>query len=622
MSTYNNNNTLFPEFPPVSNEQWEAIIQEDLKGADYEKKLIWKTTDGLKIKPYYRAADLEQSSLPNALPGAVPFVRGQKIYDNNWLIRQDIGEDTPEAANLKAREALAKGAESVALNVSNCTSVADLKILLSNIALDKVTVHYFGASSYIQLADNLVLATQRLGFDPQVLKGSFNFDCIGYFLSHNKFYASPDSNFVELSLILDKAKRDLPGIKVINVNADAINNSGGSLTQEIAYALAIGTEYLTQLTAKGQPIDDIASRIQFSFAIGSNYFLEIAKIRAARLLWAAIVQQFNPLKEASAYMNIHSITSAYNKTLYDPYVNMLRCTTEAMSAAIGGCDSMTVLPFDFVYSSGNKLSERVARNLQIILKEEAFFNKVADAAAGSYYIENLTEIVSEGAWKLFLDTEQKGGFIACAQSGHITEAIEAYAVKKQDELATRKQILLGTNQYPNYSETMLDKMAPATETRHINRKKTTRLAQPFEALRLATEDYTSKGHPAPAVFLLTIGNLAMRKARAGFALNFFACAGYKVIDNSGFKTAQEGIKTALSSPAQIIVICSSDDEYAAIGPEIIQGIKSADASRMVVIAGNPPAADALRVAGADEFIHVRTNVLDALNAFSRKLGII
>lgn len=622
MSTYNNDDKLFPEFPPVSTEQWEAIIQEDLKGADYEKKLIWKTTDGLKIKPYYRAADLEQSSLPKALPGVAPFVRGRKIQDNNWLIRQDIEDEAPAAANQKAVEALAKGAESVALNVSACTSVADLTTLLKNIALDKVFVHYYGASSYIQLADNLVLAAQGLGFDPHILKGSFNFDSIGYFLSHNKFYASPDSNFVELSLILDKTKRDLPGIKVININADAISNSGGSLTQEIAYALAIGAEYLTHLTAKGQHIDDIASRMQFTFAIGSNYFLEIAKIRAARLLWAVLVQQFNPIKETSAYMHIHSVTSVYNKTLYDPYVNMLRCTTEAMSAAIGGCDSMTVWPFDFIYHSDNKLSERVARNLQIILKEEAFFNKVADAAAGSYYIENLTETISEASWKLFLDTEQKGGFIACAQAGHITETIESYAVKKQDELATRKQILLGTNQYPNYSETMLDKMAPATQTNRINRKKTTRLAQPFEALRLATEDYTAKGHPAPAVFLLTIGNLAMRKARAGFALNFFACAGYQVIDNSGFKAAQEGIKAALSSPAQIIVICSSDDEYAALGPEIIQGIKSADASRIVVIAGNPPAADALKQAGADEFIHVRTNVLDALNALSRKLGII
>ena len=622
MSTNNVSEKLFPEFPPVSTEQWEAIIQEDLKGADYEKKLIWKTTDGIKVKPYYRNDDIEEMSLPQALPGLPPYVRGIKIHNNNWLVRQDIEESDPAAANRKALEAIARGAEYVALNVSGCNSVSGLTSLLKGLPLDSVHIHYYGASSYLQLAEILVLASQNLGFDSKLLKGSFNFDCIGYFLSHNKFYASADSNFVELALLLDKAKRDFPGLKIINVNADAIGNSGGSLTQEIAFALAIGAEYLTQLTSRGPSVDDVASRIQFTFAIGSNYFPEISKIRTARLLWSAIVKQFKPVYDDSCYMTIHSINTTFNKTLYDSYVNMLRCTTEAMSAAIGGCDSMTVLPFDIVYKAENNFSERVARNLQIILKEEAFFNKVADVSAGSYYIENLTSIMADAAWKLFLEIEQKGGFMASALAGDITDAIDAQVAKKQEDIATRKQIILGTNQYPNSQETMLDKIEPAAHTRRINRKKSTRLAQAFEALRLSTEDFIAKGNPTPKVFLLTIGHIAMRKARAGFALNFFACAGYQVIDNNGFKTAQEGIAAALASAAQIVVICSSDDEYATAGLEITQGLKAADASLIVVIAGNPPTADTLKQAGADGFIHVKTNLLEALNTYSSKLGII
>ena len=622
MSDNNTYEKLFDEFSPISTETWEKLIQEDLKGADYEKKLVWKT-DGLKIKPYYRAEHIKDKGFVETLPGQAPFVRGNRKNDNNWTIRQDIEEESPAVANLKAREALEKGAEAIALNVSNCFKTMDMVNLLKEINLEKVSVHYYGASSYIQLADLIVKASIELDFDSRKLKGSFNFDCLGYYLAHGSFYASLDSNFIELSQLLDTAKRDFPLIKVINVNADLIQNSGGSLTQELAYSLAIGTEYITKLIPKGQTIDDVASRMQFTFAIGTNYFLEIAKLRSVRLLWSSIIEQFKPVNDISKYMTIHSVTSKWNKSIFDPHVNMLRCTTEAMSAAIGGCDSMTILPFDVSYKSSDKFSERVARNLQIVLKEEAYFDKIVDISAGSYYIENLTESIADASWQMFLDVEKKGGFIEVANSGEISEAIEIIAVKKQEDLALRRQILLGTNQYPNYSEKMLGKIEPKTKPSQLKGKKELRLSQFFDALRLATEDYVNKGNAAPKVFLLPIGNIAMRKARAGFALNFFACAGYQVLDNNGFKTTDESVKEALKSSADIIVICSSDEEYATLGVEIVQAVKLADKNKIVIIAGNPTESiEILKQAGVDEFIHVKTNLLVALTGFSRRLGII
>ena len=622
MSDKTNNEKLFDEFPPISTEAWEALIREDLKGADYEKKLVWKTVEGLKLKPYYRAEHLENLDFTKTIPEHAPFVRGNR-KDNNWIIRQDIDEESPLAANAKAHDALKRGAEAIALNVSSCKKTQDLVNLLKGIDLNIVNIHYFGASSYLQLADLLVKASKVLDFDSKNLKGSFNFDNLGYFLAHGSFYASMDSNFVELSQLFDIAKRDFPLIKIINVNAQLIHNSGGSLTQELAFSLAIGTEYITNLVSKGQPVDDVLSRIQFTYAIGSNYFLEIAKIRAARLLWSAITAEFKPLHESSKYMTIHSTTSLWNKTIFDSYVNLLRCTTEAMSAAIGGCDSMTVLPFDIAYKSGDIISNRIARNIQIILKEEAYFNKIADAAAGSYYVENLTESIAEASWQLFLDIESKGGFIEAANNGAIDEAIEIIAARKQEDLAMRRQILLGTNQYPNYAERMLGKIEPLTKASALKGKKTNRLAHSFEALRLAVEDYINKGNCTPKVFLLNIGSLSMRKARAGFAVNFFTCASYEVIDNNGFKTPEEGIKAALESKAKIICICSSDEEYATLGVEIVQHIKKADKDKIVIIAGNPAASvEILKQAGVDEFIHVKTNVLTALGKLNSMLGVI
>jgi len=611
------------EFPPVSTEAWETLIMQDLKGADYEKKLIWQTAEGLKVKPYYREEHLNDLKTQHTLPCESPFVRGNNKNGNHWLIRQEIAEDKPDDANVKAVNALAKGAQSVALNVSSCTSYKDVTALLKDIDLATADVHFYGASSYLQFVKFLRNACEELGLPNDKLKGSLNFDSLGYFLAHGTFYASIDSNFVELQQLIGMVKKDFPLLKFINVNAHRVHNAGGLLTQEMAVALSIGVEYLSQLTSKGENIDEVAAGMTFTLAIGSNYFLEIAKIRAMRMLWSAIVNAYAPQKEISKYMHIHSITGSWNKTIYDPHVNMLRATTEAMSAAVGGCDVMSILPFDNVYKKSDRFSERISRNLQIILKEEAYFDKIVDAAAGSYYVENLTYALAEAAWQLFLEIDAKGGYIKYAQSGELMELIDKSAMLKQDELAKRKVTLLGTNQFPNNNEEMLSRIEPMTGAVKLTALKEKRLSQHFEALRLATEDFVKRGNEIPKVFLLTIGNPAMRKARATFSMNFFGCAGFKIIDNNGFGTVDDAVKSALESKADIIVLCSSDEEYDTIGCDITKGIKETSPKVIVVVAGNPAdAIDRLKKAGVDEFIHMRSNVLQTLQNFSSSMGII
>ncbi len=294
-----------------------------------------------------------------------------------------------------------------------------------------------------------------------------------------------------------------------------------------------------------------------------------------------------------------------------------------MAASLGGANSITVLPFDFTYKKPDDFSKRIARNQQIILKEEAYFKKVADIAGGSYYIENMTDSIANAAWKLFQTIEEKGGMIEIISNGSIYEEIENTCIQRDMDIAMRKTVMLGTNQHPNQNEKMLEKIKPNIETKDLSSKlKTYRGATAFEALRLSTEDHVVKGNKQPVVFLLTIGNLTMRKARAMFSNNFFGCAGYKIIDNAGFKTVEEGVNEAQKANADIVVICSSDDEYLEIGTKACKLLKDANNKIKVIIAGNPTAiVDQLKNAGVDDFIHVRTNVLETLQKYNHLLGI-
>jgi methylmalonyl-CoA mutase len=384
----------------------------------------------------------------------------------------------------------------------------------------------------------------------------------------------------------------------------------------------MGSEYLAQLTQRGIKSPVAASKIRFSFGTGSNYFQEIAKLRAARLIWSVVTNGFDPGQSENIKMDIHCVTSEWNKTVYDPYVNMLRTQTEAMSAILGGTDSLTLEPFDIVFRHPDEFSERIARNQQLILKEEASFDKVADPAAGSYYIENLTTLIAENAWKLFLEVEDKGGFLACLKSGYIQDRLSESGTKRRNDTSKRKTILLGTNQYPNTQE----KISDTVDINRIFVKKSLagnpevspitlfRGSQQYDKLRIAVD----RAGKRPAVFLLQIGNTAMRKARAQFSANFFGCAGYQIIDNPGFDTIDEAVKQALQAKAEIVVICSSDDEYSLLAPEIHNRLKD---KAIIVVAGNPASIDELKSKGLENFIHVRSNVIEILKDFNKRLGI-
>ena len=618
---------LFSEFPPVSTSDWEALIEKDLKGADYEKKLVWKTREGFNVKPYYRGEDLQGIDAAATLPGAFPFVRGNKVKGNDWYIRQNIRVNNVEAANKKALDILMKGVNSLGfvLDDNKEYSKEDLDGLCRNIFAEIVELNFVCGRQAENIAGLYLDLVQQYNRDFRKVHGSVNFDPLGRLVIKGNYYDSFDEDFERCRRLINLTT-NLPNFSVITVNGRNFHHAGSSIVQELAFSLAAGAEYLTQLSERGLSVDEVATGMRFNFSIGPDYFMEMARIRAARQLWANIVKAYGPSSDDIARMSIHSETASWNITVYDPYVNMLRTTTESMSAAIAGVDSHIVRPFDGAFSKPDEFSERIARNQQLLLKEEAYLDKVADPAAGSYYIENLTDQMVQEAWKIFLEIEEKGGYIEAVKSGYIQQKVRENAEAMDKAIATRKMSLLGTNQYPNFTE-RIEKYIPAevfkpsvfTEKDAIVETLTPyRGSQAFEVLRKKTDDY-SRENERPAVFMFTYGNLTMRIARAQFAGNFFAVAGFDLIDNLGFKTIDDGVQAAIESKAGIVVICSSDDEYASIAPEICKKLKD---HAIVVLAGYPKdIIEDLKKAGMKHFIHVHSNVLESLQEIQQELGI-
>ncbi len=613
---------LFTDFEPVSTQEWEAKIQADLKGKDYERTLIWKTYEGINVRPYYRRENLEGLEYLESLPGEFPYVRGNKKTGNDWFIRQDIFVKDFTEANKKALTILGKGVTSIGF-IFDCNSKitkADLSVLLKDICLEAIETNFICSCDDCNCAAEFAEYIQENKENTSKIIGSIASDPIGSFILKGKL--NQDA-FEALKEKIEKTIT-LPHFRVITVHGKNFANSGASIVQELAFTLAQGVEYLTKLTDAGLSIDEVAGKVKFNFGIGNNYFMEIAKLRAARLLWAQIVKAYNPKSDEAAKLISHSEPNTFNKTFYDPYVNMLRTQTEAMSAVLGGADSITVLPFNAIFGDTTEFSERIARNQQILLKEEAHLDKIADPGAGSYYIEHLTTSLAEHAWNLFLQVQDKGGFIQAFKDGFIQNEIKAMAAKRNTNLALRRENLLGVNQFPNFSETAKEEFPEwvfkandqTEEGAEAETLKPYRAAQPFEALRYKTDRY-SRNNKRPVVFMLPMGNLTFRKARAQFSTNFFAVAGFEVVDNNGFNTVEEGLKAARIKSADIVVVCSSDDEYAELAPQVAEQLDK----EILVIAGNPECRPELEAKGITNFIHMKSNILEELKAYQSKLNI-
>ena len=601
----NTKEKLFGEFQAPTKQEWLDKIGVDLKGADFQKRLVWKTPEGFSVQPFYQRDDVEKLSTPYSMPDEFPFVRGNKKNDNTWYIRQEIEANDAKAANAKALDILNKGIDSLSFTIpGDSVSAEFVEALLKDIYCDCVELNFNTCKRHsVELAEILVAYFEKKGYDKEKIVGSIDWDPMDKILQ-----GKPVDHIINVmntyAVPLVNTLKDYQNFRCITVNAVDLSNKGAYCMQELGYALAWGNEYMQQLTDAGVDATLAAKKIKFNMGISENYFMEIAKFRAGRMLWAEIVKQYNPQCDCACKMIVNAITTEYNMTIFDAHVNLLRSQTETMSAALAGVHSIVVTPFDAAYEKPDDFSERIARNQQLLLKEECHFNIVVDPSAGSYYIETLTESLAKEAWKVFLSVEEKGGFLEAIKSGTVQEDIDATNAKRHTLAAQRREFILGTNQFPNFNEKSEGK-------RPLNN---TRLAADFENLRLATEGAAKQ----PVAFMLTIGSLVWRQARAQFSCNFLASAGYKVIDNLGFPTIEEGIEAAMKANADIVVLCSSDEEYAEYA---IPAFKALNNRAMFVVAGAPECMEDLKKEGIENFIHVKVNQLETLKEFNAKLGI-
>ena len=609
-----NKERLFDQFPQTSYQEWRAKVEADLKGADFNKKLVWRTNEGFDVQPVYRAEDIASLATTKSLPGQFPYVRGTRD-NNDWLTRQNIIADSAAAANEIARDVLTKGVTSLGFKVADA---ADVAVLLKDIDITKVEINLQCCPrNSVAVAKALVQYIVAAGAADS-FRGSVEYNPLRRQFRHGVEGIDNAAIVAEASELLNVVK-PVAGLRCLSVDSAMLGNSGAYIYQEMGYALAWGAAWMTALTDAGFCACEVATRIKFDMCVSSNFFMEIAKFRAARMLWARIVEQYKPKCADAAKMNVCASTSRFNQTIYDAHVNLLRSQTETFSAAVAGVDSIVTTPFDLPYKTPDTFSERIARNQQFLLKEESHMDKVVDPAGGSYYVETLTVSIANEAWKLFLAVEADGGFFAQAGEGKVQQAVNESCKKRHNDVARRKEILLGTNQYPNINETAAGKIEKAdgctcgcATEKGANALCGKRAATDFEELRLATEAAARR----PKVFMLTIGNLAMRLARAQFSANFFGCAGYEIIDNLGFDTVEAGVDAAIEAKADIVVLCSSDDEYATLAPE---AYKYLNGRAQFVVAGAPACTDELKAVGINDFVHVRCNVLDTLRDFNNRI---
>jgi methylmalonyl-CoA mutase len=575
---------LFGEFPPVTAAQWDEAVRKDLKGADYDKRLVWRTRTGMAIKPYYRSEDLKGLEyLLDTAPGEFPYLRGTRAT-NDWGIREEIDETNFAAANVAGKKALAGGADEVCFRRAVPATAGDLQLLLNG--LEKTPVHFWGdvnAGFVKLLIDSGVPPRGTMRLHP----------------------------FTDAEVAAEFLKRSPgPGFRPVAIRRASFLESGATSIQEIGFLLAAGIDYLRWMTARGVTVDQAAQGLTFSLFVGCSYFFQIAKFRAFRMLWARVVDAFGGSKEA-AKVYIFARTAGWNQSIYDPYNNVLRGTTEAMSAAIGGVDSLAVGPFNEAYRNPDDASRRLARNTQSILKQEAWMDRAVDPAAGSYYVESITDSLAREGWKLMQEVESMGGYLTARDSGMIPQQLRETRKKAEDAVAMRRRVIVGTNNYPNLKERMLDQIEQKEVPLVYGRG-----AEMFDDIRLRTERYAAAGNKTPVFLLAEMGDLRMRKARSGFVLNFFGCGGFD-LRTRYFESADALAAAAVEMKADAVVLCSSDEEYSKLAGPAMAAVKPVP----VVIAGNPKDAAALEQAGVAGFVHVRSNAVETLAAWQERLGV-
>ena len=701
----------FTEFPIPTYDEWRKAAEAMLKGAPFEKRLITKTHEGINLQPMYWAKDAEGLSHLDSLPGFPPYVRGTDTLGfkaNPWEVSQELPYATPEEFNRALRADLERGqttinmpldratllgedvdrvhAEDVGRGGVSISSLDDLGKALDRVDLEQTPIFIQAGASAVPIGSMLLALLQKQAKQAGQLSGCIGADPLGELATLGKLPRSISGAYDDMAQFTAWAAANAPELQTVIVQGHPYHDGGGNAIQELACAIATGVEYLREMQNRFLPIDTAAPRIRFALSLGSNFFMEMAKLRAARMLWARVVKAFGGNDE-SQKMRIHARTSSWNKTAYDPNVNMLRTTTEAFSGVLGGCDSLHISPFDEAVRAPTDHTRRVARNTHTVLREEAGLTRTVDPAGGSWYVENLTDTVASKSWDLFQEIEKQGGMFQSLQAGYPQAAVAETAAGRAKSYAQRRDVFVGVNMYANMTETPLE--APKIDADALQQKRNAELTayraavdeewrqsaleklttstpdevikaaihaasggatledlcqalasseemdpliEPvkiqrgsvaYEQLRRQAEAYAECTGSLPKVFLANMGPIPQHKARADFTRGFLEVGAFDVIGNDGFATTDDAAKAAIDSGAQVVVICSTDKTYPDLVPSLAKSIKDAKPDTVLLLAGYPTDhIEAFKTAGVEDFIHLRANCYEMLVNIQNKIGVV
>jgi methylmalonyl-CoA mutase len=670
-------------FPPVTKSEWVAKVEADLKGASYAG-LRSTMPGGLTLEPLYTSEDVEGVGA-SGLPGVYPYLRGASPL-GGWAIRQEYDDPRPTVCKAMICQDLERGVEALWVRLGprhgcRVLTIDDLDELLGPVDLATTSVWLEGASDTLAVASGFLAVAQRRSVPFTALEGGFALDPIGLLAREGRIQGGLQGRFAELRDLGTWCSRHAPQLRAANVSSDPYDGGGASTVQELAMTVATGLEYLRQLTEGGMSVDAAARQIAFSYAVSSDFFTQVAKLRAARWLWSKVVITAGGAAAAAA-MQIHCRTSLFTKTERDPWVNMLRTTAECTAAVLGGAQSVATQPFDCVVGPADELAQRVARNTQTVLREESHLGKVADPAGGSWFIERLTNDLARAAWDELRSIESGGGMVAALGSGKLIDAVGEVADTREERISNRKTPIVGVSVFPNLRERPLERSPVSAEdikrllkasldsldlgahrdrllalSRTVNDAErepgsltdaclvaTTggadmysvatvlqhgqpdfhvepilqwRQAELWEQLRARTD----RSQERPVAFLANLGPIPSHKARSTWTRNLLAAAGVDAVTNDGFDDPEALAAAWKDSSASLAVVCGSDGDYEALLGPAVGALKKAGCP-VVLVAGRLPEREAvLREAGVSDFVFAGADVLRVMSQVLDSMGV-
>lgn len=586
------NNPLFSEFHSVTTEQWLERVTEDLKGADFNKKLVWKNLSGINIQPCY---NIENS-----------IEKLQNTGENSQTLvnYRSVAVETAEDGNKLAIKAVEEGMNGIIFQIKENVSAA---ALLKGIDLNAITVSFELVSNAVTFTTDLVALAKG-----KYLKGYINTGIISNYVTTGSF----DANQIEALAELVKLTADYPNFKAITISGTEYLDSGANQVQEIAYTLNSLVFLIEKLLEKGVEVQNIFNNLNFKLAIGLEYFVEISKFRAFNSLLAEVAAKYGV---AEVSKTITAKTSIWSKSITDAETNLLRCTTEAMSAILGNVDSVLIDAYDKEFNETSNFSSRIAGNITTILREESYFGKVSNPVDGSYYIEEVSFKIAEKALVLFQAVEAEGGFYTAFENETIQQQIAEIRLQKLKLISQRRTPMVGINKYPNLMETVAAEILSEGGTENSKVLTPRRASLEIEALRRKTEELVAETNVRPIVQLASYGNLNMRKARAAFAYDFIGVSGFDVHQEESFESAEVAATESAKSAAHVVVICSSDQDYDASAVAFIKTFRAITTDKVLLLAGAPKNMDELTKVGLDGIVNMKSDVLVTLSKIQNKV---